>query len=47
MTPGQTRVLVLLIVLMALEIVVHPGIYAWQKSYISQLQAGLSGGAKK
>lgn len=46
MTPGQTRVMVLLLVLLGLEIVVHPGINAWLKSAVGQFSTGL-GGQKK
>lgn len=48
MKPGQTRVLVLLIVLFALEAVIHPGIKQFVGGAINQWNAGLSNtGAKK
>jgi hypothetical protein len=42
MKPGQTRVLVLLIVLFAMEAVVHPGIKQWLQAAKSQVSGALS-----
>ena len=41
MEPGQWRVTVLLIVLLALEMMVHPGIYGWLKSALSGFNTAL------
>ena len=41
MTTGQTRVLVLLIVLFAMEAVIHPGIKQWVAGAINQWNAAL------
>jgi hypothetical protein len=45
MKPGQTRVLVLLVVLLALEAVVHPGIKQWINGTISAINTTFSGGS--
>jgi hypothetical protein len=47
MTPGQTRVIVLLIVLMALEAVVHPGIKEWVQAAATQWNTALASTGKK
>jgi hypothetical protein len=43
MTTGQTRVLVLLVVLFALEAVVHPGIKQFVTGAISGISTALGG----
>jgi hypothetical protein len=41
MTSGQWRVTVLLIVLLALEMIVHPGIHTWLQSALSGFNTAL------
>jgi hypothetical protein len=38
MKPGQTRVVVLLIVLLALEMVIHPAIHPWLSQALTPLK---------
>lgn len=45
MTPGQTRVIVLLLVLFALEAVIHPGIKQWIANVRGQVGGALNLGA--
>ena len=44
MTPGQTRIVVLLLVLFLLEMVVHPGIKQWITNVWGQISGALSTG---
>jgi len=43
MSTGQTRVLVLLVVLFALEAVIHPGIKQFVRGFIHLTQISLGG----
>lgn len=43
MSPGQTRVMVLLIVLLALEMIVHPGVKQFISGAIGGVRASLGG----
>ena len=46
MTPGQTRVLVLLLILAAMEMVLQPAIKAALQGAFQQFNTGLANGSK-
>ena len=45
MTPGQTRVTVLIFVLLALEMIVHPAIKQWLSGMINGWNSALNSAA--
>ncbi len=47
MTTGQSRVMVLLLVLLALEMIIHPGVKDWLRTWVGSLGNILPGSVPK